>query len=607
MWWTVALALILVSIGASTLGLKVSSTQTTIGDEARFGQEARGAIAVTSPADSAPDGISVTVRSYGVLTTSDLFGGPVSHQPGPAAHVAALPFVRLLGNRVGLWTFAIAVNIGALAIAGWVAFRQLGRLAGGLVMVGGLFVARLTTGTLASALNVHIVVLPSFAAFIVAWGLAKRDLVMLPVLAALVSFIVQTHIGYGVTPLLVSAGAIVLIADASTLRRLRTERILGWTLAVLGVAWLLPLLDQLVGTGNLRTLLLSDLPHSGLSGAWNGLGVLLRLPPLAQPSPDALAPPSALALVVGILLVAMLVRHRRQAMPDGRLLVIALAAIAGALLTSALSPPVGIASYHLHWIGLTVGCVATAGGLSAARSISTRHRESSAALGIVLLSITMVAVPLVDPAPDPGSRHVMEAVNALDGQLAEQLDRGDTVSITSRGGWTAEEAANGLAVHLADSGFATRQNATSGRGERAFIVATGSIDPGGRATAVASFGDRATSSRHLAQRVLRYVEEHQPLRLANPSVNTLVSYLDGRTADICSTNDELDAEALGQISPEAIVGLYAHGEVAAPILPDDLHAEVDQWRNEVDFTIYEVPAGVRYEVPAFSSDGCPPR
>jgi hypothetical protein len=335
----VAAVVLLVGTGSAALATQMSSSRTTVGDEARFGLEARTAASVQSRSALQTLHLSMHVRTVGVYTTSDLFGGPVTFEPGPMAHLMAMPFVRLLGTRDGLWTFAALVNTAAILLAGWATFRHSRGACAVVVVAGGLLTAALTTGGLVSPLNVNVVVLPSFAVFALAWALARGDVAMLPVAALLPSFIIQTHVGYALVPTAACA-----VATAILLTRHRPKaggehrrRYVVAAAAVLAVLWTLPLVDQFTGSGNLLALAGLRLPARGIDGAWRAIGAIFRFPPRAQPQVSDLTAPGPGSFVVLVTIGLVLVAARRQLRAARTVLAIWAAVIGGSLLLAAIT------------------------------------------------------------------------------------------------------------------------------------------------------------------------------------------------------------------------------------------------------------------------------
>ena len=519
--------------------------------------------------------LSLKVRGTGAYTTSDEYGGEVTFEPGPAAHLVALPFVRGLGTRNGLWTFAVALNVTALLLAAWAAFRTGGLGVAAWVVACGFLTLNLTTQTF--VLNMNFLVLPSFAALLVAWAVSRGDVVMYPLLAGLVSFIVQTHIGYGVLPVVAALAATALLAT----HRGKFRKLVGWrysgpTFAVLLVLWFPPLLDQIFGAGNLSKLLGLRLPGSGLIGAWNGLGAILHLPPALQPAAQNLQSPRAVELLVAAALVVGLIKFWPRFRSQYELLVITLAVLLGSVLVAWLSPPGSEVAYHLYWIGIAVGFLFAAAGILLLRIENPAGRmirrwNPNLRLGLGLGIVAVAALPLLAPRHlSAGDQRIVAATESLTDSLAKQLDPTVPWVLVSRGGWSAEAVANGVIAHLGDAGVSVRKGVAVEPGEQALILSSGPLDVKGKARGIAKFGEQTSSSKAWSTAVDAFAADHAPVRMATNDSNLVSSYLDGRTDSICPDQTVLDASALRGLAPGALAGLYGHNQVLKPRLPPDL-------------------------------------
>jgi hypothetical protein len=601
-------------VGFVTLAQKISGSETTFGDEARFGIESQRAVSAMAPAAGSAMNLSLNVRATGVLTTSDLFGEEVTFQPGPAAHLIALPFVRGFGTRNGLWTFAMTLNVTALLLAAWAAFRTGGLGVAALVVAGGFFTVLLTTGLLTTALNVNLIVIPSFAALVVSWAVSRGDVAMFPLLAGLVSFIVQTHLGYGVVPVAAAVVATALLAThRGKFRKLLGWRYLGSTFAVLLVLWAPPLLDQVFGTGNLSKLLGLRLPGSGLMGAWNGLGAILHLPPVPQPAAQNLQSPRAVELLVAAVLAVGLIKFWPRLRSQYELLVITLAVLLGSLVVAWLSPPGSEVPYHLYWIGVAVGFLFTAAGILLLTTDNpvgglVRRWNPKLRLGLGLGLVAIVAVQLLTPRPlSVGDQRIMAATESLSDSLAKQLDPTVSWVVESRGGWSAESVVNGLVAQLGDAGLSVRKDLAAGPGEQGLIISSGPLNVQGKARGIAKFGEQTSTSKAWSTAVDAFAVEHAPARMATNDSNLVRSYLDGRTDSICPGQTVLGASALRGLAPGALAGLYTHGVVLEPRLPPELHSGEQAWMGNEQFFVYELNAQPAQEQLTFSSVDCNPQ
>lgn len=618
----IALALLVVLVGFVTLAQKITSSETTFGDEARFGIESLRAVSTSASPNNSSLDLSLKIRGTGVYTTSDQYGGEVTFQPGPAVHLGALPFVRGFGNRNGLWTFAVALNVTALLLAAWAAFRTGGLGVAAWVIAGGFLTVIITTVTLTSALNVNLVVLPSFAALVVAWAVSRGDVAMYPILAGLVSLIVQAHIGYGLVPVVAAVAATALLAT----HRGKFRKLLGWrysgpTFAVLLVLWAPPLLDQIFGTANLAKLLGLRLPGSGLRGAWDGLGAILHLPPALEPAAQNLQSPRAVELLVVAVLAVGLIKFWPRFRSQYELLVITLTVLFGSLLVAWVSPPESQVGYHLYWIGIAVGFLFAAAGIlllqienPAGRMV--RRWNPKLRLGLGLGIVALVAVPLLIPQQlSPQDQRIVAATESLTDSLAKQLNPTVPWVLESRGGWSAEAVANGLVAHLGDAGLSVRKGVPFDPGEQGLIISTGPLNVQGKARGIAKFWEQTSTSKAWSAAVDAFASDHAPVRLATNDSNLIRSYLDGRTDSICPGQTVLGANALQGLAPGALAGLYGHGQVLKPRLPPELLSGVQAWMENQQFFVYELPAAREQEQKqeqeqeqlTFSSVDCTPR
>jgi hypothetical protein len=216
-------------------------------------------IVFAGTADSAfaPAGDIALIESYTVHATHrELFLGPYSrfgwNHPGPLYFYLLAPFYVLTEHRsAGLSAGALAMNLAALGVLLWVGARQtthaLLAIMVGLVAV---FFTWSAAEMLASQWNPHVLVLPTMAIIVVGAGVASGSFALLPVLATLVSFVVQTHLGLGPTVLAVAGAALALavvgwLTVRDTQPQPRVWPVLSATLGLLLLLWLLPIVEEL--------------------------------------------------------------------------------------------------------------------------------------------------------------------------------------------------------------------------------------------------------------------------------------------------------------------------------------------------------------------------
>ena len=211
----------------------------------------------TADAAFAPAGDIALIETYTIHAThGEILLGPYSrygwNHPGPLYFYVQAPFYVMSGYRsAGLSAGALAINLSALAILVWVCFRAAGPgfLPIGITAASALFVTR-AIDMMASQWNPHVLVLPTMAIVVVAAALAAGWLSLLPVLVALASFVVQTHLGLGPAVIAVSGAATAMLIVRATMirsgeRAPRIWPILTGTLGLFVVLWMLPLAQEL--------------------------------------------------------------------------------------------------------------------------------------------------------------------------------------------------------------------------------------------------------------------------------------------------------------------------------------------------------------------------
>lgn len=203
------------------------------------------------------------IESYTLLASQGrLLVGAYSrfqwHHPGPLYFFLLAPFYVLSGEKtVGLNAGAAAIAIASMALIAWVLMRRSPRLA--VIGCASLALFAWRAGeAMVSPWNPHVPLLPTLALVVVAADVVAGQTMMLPVVAALASLSGQAHVA--LMPCVLVLGAIALaraIAGASVgLERDAWRRSLAVTLAVLVIAWALPVYEQMTGTprGNITEL-----------------------------------------------------------------------------------------------------------------------------------------------------------------------------------------------------------------------------------------------------------------------------------------------------------------------------------------------------------------
>ena len=182
--------------------------------------------------------------------------GPYSrfgwNHPGPLYFYVQAPFYVMSGYRsAGLSAGALVINLAALGLLVRVCMRASsgGFLAVAISMASVLFTYR-ASEMLASQWNPHVLVLPTMAIVVVAAAVAAGRIGLLPVLAALASFVVQTHLGLGPAVLALSGVATAIgraarVPGSALDDAPRFWPILNGTFWLLLLLWLLPLAQEL--------------------------------------------------------------------------------------------------------------------------------------------------------------------------------------------------------------------------------------------------------------------------------------------------------------------------------------------------------------------------
>ena len=215
------------------------------------------AFARTADPAFAPAGDIALIESYTVhAARRELFLGPYSrfgwNHPGPLYFYLLAPFYATTEHRsAGLSAGALVMNLTSLGLLLWVCARHTvhGLLAIAIALAA-VFFTWSVAEMLASQWNPHVLVLPTMAIIVVSAAVASGSLSLLPVLAALVSFVVQTHLGLGPT-VVATAGVAIALAFVGWYRardsqpRPRVWPVLNATLWLLVLLWLLPIVEEL--------------------------------------------------------------------------------------------------------------------------------------------------------------------------------------------------------------------------------------------------------------------------------------------------------------------------------------------------------------------------
>ncbi len=195
----------------------------------------------------------------GSWTSASLTIGTDVNNPGPLYADLLAPFMWTFGRWFGIGT-GVAVGVAALNTGFAVATAWVGSRLGGwrverwtLLMLAGLAWS-MGSELLIDIWQPHALLVPFTCCLMLTVGLVGGRWTMLPGWLAVASLIVQTHIGYvyvlGALGLLVLAAGIVAVrTDHRQAAHLLREHTAWWCVAVLAVAWLQPVVEQLFGEG----------------------------------------------------------------------------------------------------------------------------------------------------------------------------------------------------------------------------------------------------------------------------------------------------------------------------------------------------------------------
>jgi hypothetical protein len=354
----------------------------------------------------------------GQPSASGIYTEGVRHinHPGPLHfYLMALP-VRVLGGAVGMPLVSVIITGTCLAVSAWAVFRQVGRAAG-LAAAAVLAAVAFTTGagSLVNPVSSSIAGYPLLATAVLMWCVACGDIRLMPAAIAAASFTAQQHLSVVPATLVVTLGALALLAatwrregrwrDRDERRRL--ARWSGLSALVALVLWAPVLAQQVLGNdGNLGQMLwFARHGNSDTLGYGSAVGQVAHavgLPPLLGrtridggwllSSPSAFGWASAGAVVAA---VAVAGRRWREDHPRRATLCAMAGVVAAAGLVNGASVPEGIERYRLafyHWTFVLALFVTLVGALAAGDLLRGRVLADRRALAPVLAAVTVVAM-----------------------------------------------------------------------------------------------------------------------------------------------------------------------------------------------------------------------
>jgi hypothetical protein len=378
-----------------------------IGDEALIAIRARDVLTEHHPL-------------LGTAASAALGEGYLTNHPGPLLFDLAAAPVRLFGSGSGLVIAIAAINFGAGIVAILAAARQAGRTGAVATTIGlGALVWSAGNQVLIEPYNPTASMVPFFAVLVLAWAAANGDRWALPWLVALGSFCVQTNLAYTVTALPIVVAAIGAFAWRA--RGQRPWRTIAWRCLPIGaVIWFQPALEQLVHgrDGHVARLARASShvsPPLGLVDGTKRAASVISIPPawlrgwfdsyaLFDAGPrTTLAFASLLALVSGLVAIAIMVRRRDEAAA------MLLACSAGFVFTGwlaavrvPLSPFFGFTADYVRWLWPIAVMCPVAIGMTAGRALlraGVIDRRMATVAAMLVLGLAAVAASPAGAGP----------------------------------------------------------------------------------------------------------------------------------------------------------------------------------------------------------------
>ena len=328
----------------------------------------------------------------GSWTSASLTLGEDVNNPGPLYPDLLAPFMWTFGRWFSIGT-GIAIGVAAVNAVFAMATALVGhRLGGWRVERWALLLVAALTWSMGSELLIdiwqpHALLLPFTCLLLVTVALIVGDWALTPLWLGVTSLIVQTHIGY--VYVLAVLGVLVLGHGAAALRHLEsspsevlTGRTARWSLGVVVLAWIQPLIEQVAGEGRGNLLRLATNASGGDVTIGGGTAVKLVAQVVGRPpwwtrpgfddtvvstpltdGPDGprlvvpglpSGPVAALivaALVVGLVVLAVLLRRRGPTVAGAAVLVstVGLVTAVATLMIQTVSV-VGLGSHHVRWL-----------------------------------------------------------------------------------------------------------------------------------------------------------------------------------------------------------------------------------------------------------------
>ncbi len=363
----------------------------------------------------------------GTWSSSSLSLGVAVNNPGPLFFDLMSVPVRLFGSGNGMAIGVGLLNSSCIIAAAIMAHRVGGRVAYLLLL--------LVTATLACSMGSelifdvwqpHSLVFPFFLLIILAWAIAEGRVFALPWAVAVASLLIQTHLSYVyIAPATIAFGlALYLATSHFSWRRLKSPLIIG--VVVAGLLWAQSLWQQVHGPGDSNLDRLVDAASGkygsteaiGLSLAARLVGSVVALPPwFLRPSfantipavrlfdengarlpvsglPGAALATMALALIIGLLLLAAMNSKGFGKKAQRSAVILALALIITAVCALAIMPvgAIGLAAHQMRWLWPIAAFAAFSLAMCTVAMIA-HDRYKPLAISVMVCIVSLLNIP----------------------------------------------------------------------------------------------------------------------------------------------------------------------------------------------------------------------
>ncbi|MEY2422879.1 MAG: hypothetical protein QOI95_2946 [Acidimicrobiaceae bacterium] len=389
--------------------------------------------------------------------------------PGPLQFWLLAPFYRVFG-ATGVLTGTAVLNLACVVAAVLLGYRRGGfRLAATVGLMVALL-ARASGALLIDPWNPWAAFFPFVVFLLLVWSVVCDDHVMLPAAVAVGSFSVQAHAGYlpmvgGLLLLAVTWSVVPIVRGRrdSAMRRSPTTKWLVIAAALGAVLWLPPIIDQLTGGNNLRTLVSYSVhptePTAGWNAAFGVLGGQVRpVGPWITGRETGLFGLTERTsvwpamLTIAAVIAASWIAWRRGNGDAARLGVVALVATGLAVVATARVTGL-FAPYVMHWWWAVAAIAMTSilwSAASALRSVRTRD----AAMVVCLVGLLLNAGAMVRDLPQPlPFERLSQMIATVGPQTASALQRDRRYLVRGVDPATLSAAPHGLYFELERRGF----------------------------------------------------------------------------------------------------------------------------------------------------------